>query len=67
MTAIHRRRGRAGSLRWSSKGIAAVSGLRSNTSLGAAAGAMYFRTLVTGRAVDLEWIRRVVAAVLGRV
>jgi len=35
--------------------------------LGAAAGAMYFRTLVTGRAVDPEWIRRVVAVILGRV
>lgn len=32
--------------------------------LGTAAGAMYFRTLVTGRPVDPEWIRRVVAVVL---
>jgi len=34
--------------------------------LGAAAGAMYFRTLVTGRAVDPQWIGRVVAVVLRR-
>jgi len=32
--------------------------------LGAAAGAMYFRTLVTGRSIDAAWIRRVVAVLL---